>query len=184
MKKYNLLTIITGILILLSVIAFTSAMSVSLPYMENKQLNLTLGETKDLQIVLQNGGAAEAINVKVTIKQGSEIIRLTDASDIYQITPGAQVPVNFVVTAPAGIDFGATYPIVLEFSEASANTETLSFGTGIQQSFTVLMAKTPAEIAKDEKAKQLKHNLILVGAILLVLIVLILIIIQVKKNKR
>jgi hypothetical protein len=184
MRKHNLINIIAGIFIVVSIMAFTSAMSVSLPYMENKHLNLTLGETKDLQVVLQNGGATEPINVKVTIKEGSQVIRLTDPSDIYEITPGAQVPVNFVVTAPAGIDFGATYPIVLEFSEASANTETLSFGTGIQQSFTVLMAKTPAEIAKDEKAKQLKHNLILVGTILLILIVLILIIIQVKKNKR
>ena len=184
MKKYNLINIIAGILIVVSIISFTSAMSVSLPYMENKQLNLTLGETKDLQIILQNGGATEPINVKVTIAQGSEVIRLADASDIYTISPGDKVPVNLIVTAPQGTDFGAKYPVVMEFNEASLNQNTISIGAGIEQSFNVVIAKTPAEIARDEKAKRLKNNLILLGAILLVLIVLILIIIKVKKNKR
>ena len=184
MKKYNLVSISAMLLLVLSLISFASALSVSLPYMENKQLNLTLGETKDLQIILQNGGATDPINVKVTINQGSEVIKLADASDIYLVTPGDKVPVNFVVTAPEGVDFGKEYSVTIEFSEASSNKETLSFGTGIEQNFKVLLAKTPAEIAKDEKAKKLKNNLILIGAILLVLIVLILIIIQVKKNKR
>lgn len=182
MKKNNL-TIIIGILLVLSLASFASAISVSKPYMENNQLNLTLGQTKDLEFVLQNGGGAtEPINVKVRIVEGSELIRITDESDIYLVAPGALVPVHFQIIVPEGTEFGESYPILIEFLEANLNENTLSIGMGIDQSFNVFLAKTPAEIEKERKSK---NNMILLGVILLVLIVLILIIITlVKKKKR
>jgi hypothetical protein len=183
MKKYNLI-IIVGILLVLSLVSFTSAISVSKPYMENNQLNLSIGEIKNLEFVLQNGGGAtEPINVKVKVTQGSELIRITDESDVYLVSPGALVPVHFQIIIPEEAEFGENHPILIEFLEANLNQDTLSIGTGIDQSFNIFLAKTPAEIAKDEKDKKLKNNLILVIACVLVLIVLILIILKVKKKK-
>jgi hypothetical protein len=179
MKKYNLMNMGAMILLVLSLISFTSALSVSRDYLENNQLNMTLGETRNVQFVLQNGGATEPINVKVSILEGSELIKLVDASNIYLINPGTQVPVNFQVSVPEGVDFGQTYQIRIEFDEASLNQDAVSIGTGIEQGFKVFLAKTPAELKKDKQMK----NLILIIGILLILIILVLIIIKVKKNR-
>jgi hypothetical protein len=182
MKKNNIINISAIFLLIVSLISFSSAISVSRPYMENNQLNLTLGETKDLEFVLQNGGGAtEPINVKVRVVEGIELIKITDASDIYLVAPGALVPVHFQISVPEGVKFGETYPILIEFLEANLNENTLSIGTGIDQSFNVFLTKTYEELEQERKSK----NMVLLGIILLALIILISIIITlVKKRKK
>jgi len=182
MKENNLIKISTFFVLALAIISLTSAFSVSRDYLENNQMNMTVGETKPIQFVLQNGGSTEPINVQVKILNGSEIIKITDASDVYLVNPGDKIPVNFLVNISEEANFGEVYKITIEFNEASLNQNTLSIGTGIEQSFNVFLAKTSFELERDKKRKNMQINALIIG-ILFILIILILIIIKVKKRK-
>ena len=179
MKKNNIKTTLAITLLVVSMISFASAFSVSKPYMPINQLNMTLGESKIIELVLQNGGATDPINVRVRVTEGSEIISLI-GEDVYLVNPGDKVPVNFQLSIPETADWGSEYTIKIGFSESPANQEALSFGTEIEQSFNVKIQKTPQQVERD---KRLKNILLIVGICVLILLVLIIIVVYVKKKK-
>jgi uncharacterized membrane protein len=168
-------------LLLILGISFVSAFSVSAPYMENKELNLTLGSTiTDLQYVLQNGGGAtEDINVKVAILNGSDIATITDSSDTYKVSPGQQIPVNLRITLPADVQAGNTYDIRLSFvTVAAGQSGEFGFGTGQQQNFKVVVIK-PTPLSTNNGIKTFLYIII---AVLAVLIIIVLVLIK-RKNR-
>ena len=80
MKKNKNKIFEVGMIAILLFISFTSAFSVSAPYMENKELIIPIGEeTKNLEFVLQNGGGTESINIRARIIEGTEIAEITTA---------------------------------------------------------------------------------------------------------
>lgn len=175
---FSLFTIITGI-------SFISAFSVSSPYMENKQLNISLKSgITDLQFVLQNGGGAtEDITIKVNILKGSEVMSLMDEDEFYLVSPGDKVPVNLRITLPEKAKEGDSYDIVLSFMEATqGQSGEFGFGTAQEHRFKIILIK---EITERERwIKQVAVYLIV--GILLVLIIIsdTLIKRKKKKNKR
>lgn len=180
MKKNNLTTIFVSMFFLLSVISFTSAVAIGGPPMENKQLVLFSGESRNLEFTIQNGGGAtEAVNVKVNVIEGSDIIKLVEEENIYLVSPGDMVPIGFLVTAPNGVA-GSKYEIVIEFSEASANQDALSFGTGINQEFEVVLAEQPEE---TEKNKELKGWVLMLWIGIFILLIIIVLVVILRKRK-
>jgi hypothetical protein len=170
-------------LILVLGISFVSAFSVSAPYMENKELNLSVDSTTtDLQFVLQNGGGAtEDINVKVLILEGSEILSIVDSSDLYKVSPGDKIPVNMKITLPADVKAGNTYNVKLSFTTvAEGQSGEFGFGTGQQQNFKVVVIK---EQPTEKELQQKKLFLYIIITVLLILIIIVLILIK-RKNRK
>jgi len=159
------------IMTLIFFISFTSAFSVSAPYMENKELVLPLGENiKSLEFVLQNSGAPENINVRARILEGSEIINITDASNIYTVIPGDKVPVHFEINVPEESQIGDAYLIRLGFStEKESQSGAFGFGTEIEQKFNVTIGEKIQPPAGETSNNSLYIILGLVLAIILII---------------
>lgn len=181
MKKNKLIIIFVSMFFLLSVISITSAVAIGGPPMENKQLVLFSGESRNLEFTIQNGGGAtEAVNVKVNVTEGSEIIKLVEEKNIYLVSPGDMVPIGFLVTAPNGAT-GSKYKIIIEFSEASANQDALSFGTGINQEFEVVLAEP---IEKIKENKELKGWVLMLWIGIFILLIIIALLVLRKRKTR
>lgn len=169
---------IVGILLILFIgIGFVSAISVSTPYMENKELKLFPGEIKDLTFVLQNSAATENINVRVNVLEGSEILTLTDETNIYEIIPGDKVPVNMEIKIPEEFEIGEKYHIKMEFAtQTEEQSGTFGFGVGIQQNFDVIIG--------EEIKEKLEINPGLMVLIIIILIILFRVLLKKKKGKK
>ena len=177
-KNQNIRRFISLAVLIVFGISFISAFSISAPYMENKELKMSPGEIKDLEFVLQNGGATEEINVKVTILDGSDIIRLIDGNDIYPVTPGEKVSVNMKITMPEDAKTSQNYSVKIGFKEVtSEGGSNFGFGTEIEQNFNVVI------LGKENKINN-KLILYLAIGILLILIILVILIIKRKNRKK
>jgi len=173
----------------LLLISLVSAFSVSAPYMEKnaegvRELRLLPGDVKSLEFVLQNGGGAENIGAKASIREGSEILERTDAIEIYTVVPGEQTKVNFKVTIPDTAQLGDTFNVVIGFSTASESEEgTFAFGSAIEQKFNVLLAEEPKEVVQEEEVASSKNNWIYVLIIAIILAGLAIFIVKKRKNQ-
>lgn len=180
-KNHNKIYISLVMLLLLG-ISFVSAFSVSAPYMENKELQLSEdSKITDLEFVLQNGGGAtENVSIRVNILDGSEIVSLLGDSNIYIVVPGEKVPVNLRITLPEDVIQGEIYNVRLEFVTVSAGQSgEFGIGTGQEQDFRVL-------IEKEEKSGYIsifnipikKTVLYLIAGILLVCLIIVILLIK------
>ena len=170
--------------ILIFSISFVSAFAVSAPYMENKELYLTLGsEPTDLQFVLQNGGGAtESVKIKTTIIAGEEIISITDEEQIYLVNPGEKVPVHLRITIPESAKAGDSYAVILSFSTVTVtNTGEFGFGTGQEQRFT---AKIISEPQPEGKQSKVGNSMIYLGISIILLLIVTISILSKRKVKK
>jgi len=181
--KINKLTarLSLSLIIIIFLSAIISALAVSMPYMENKQLKMLPGESRDFKFVLQSGEGRD-INVRTDITKGSEIINFVDSENIYLVKEGDKVTVNTKITIPEESAIGESYNIELTF-ETSPVQESgqFAFGSSIKQTFEVVVVKALAEEPKEQKlleTNQLAIYLIIVIAIILIIIYLV------KKKKK
>ena len=184
-KKRSVGLGIFGIGFILFFIAFVSAFSVGMPYMENKQLYLFPGEIRDLEFVLQNSGGTEDINARATIIEGSEIIEITDTSNVYVVIPGKQTKVNFRVTIPEDAQIGDSYHIKLGFA-AEAGAGSFAFGSEIEQNFDVIIGEKAVPVVEQEEEEEgiLLKSLWVYGIIILVLIAIIIIFFVIRRKNK
>jgi|GEM_PF-3078535 len=175
---------LTFIITLILGISFVSAFSVSAPYMENKELYLTLGsEPTDLEFVLQNGGGAtESVTIRTMILTGEEIISITDEEQTYVVNPGEKVPVSLRASIPEGAKAGDSYAVRLSFATATqTNSGEFGFGTGQEQRFTAKIISEP--ILEDEKSKT-GNSIIYLGISILLLLIVTISILSKRKVKK
>ena len=88
----------SGFVLLLGVmlmIGSVSALSVSVPYMEEidgvRTYQAYENNAEDFEIVLQNGGGTDPINVVVDVTTGSDVLQLMDENNIFLVVPGQKV---------------------------------------------------------------------------------------------
>jgi uncharacterized membrane protein len=170
---------ITGIFISLAVlvlfgVSFVSAFSVSSPYMENNTLNILLdSKTTNLEFVLQNGGGAtEDINVKVNILDGEDIISIIDEDNIYSVSPGDKVPVNFRIVLPEEVESGNVYNIRLEFiTVTSGQSGEFKLGTGQEQSFKVLVGEESLKKKTNSPWIYITLGILIIALVIAILLV-------------
>lgn len=191
--KTNKTKITIGILIgaiLLS--SCTLAFSVSMPYMENKELYLLPGEGSDIVFVLQTGGEAEDTTIKASVLDGLAVMQITDEKNEYLIHAGEQVKVNTQVKIPSNVKIGDAYPVRLSFTTVTATgAGTFGLGSSIEQKFDVVVGERPPEEKAEEitgegKASQelgkVNASIYLVfGVIALIIIVAVILVIRKKK---
>lgn len=158
-------------------ISFASAFSVSTPYMENKELGLFPGESKDLTFTLQNSAATENINIRVQILEGNNLATITDQSNVYEIVPGEKVPVHVEINIPEDFEIGGRHPIKVEFStQTEEEGGVFGFGTGIEQNFDIVIG--------EEIKEKLKIDSGLIASIIILLAILFIFLSKRKKKKK
>lgn len=175
---------LTMLITLILGVSFVSAFAVSAPYMEDKQLYLTLGsEPTDLEFVLQNGGGAtESVTIRTTILAGEEIISIADEQQTYIVNPGEKVPVKLRVTIPEGAKAGDSYAVILSFSTVKATgSGEFGFGTGQEQRFT---AKIISEPELSTENKKTNSPIIYLGISILLLLIVTISILSKRKVKK
>lgn len=148
MKNKTILVFISVFLILF-LTAFASAWGVSSSYWdkganEPSPLAIYSGETKTVDLNIQNMVGNEDIVVKAEIKKGLEIASLE--KDTYSVKLGTSETAPLKITAPSAI---GTYKVEVEFKTiTSGGTGGVAMGTGYTVSFDVVVSEKPEEKPK------------------------------------
>ena len=179
-SKILLICSLFALLLIIFSTSLISAFSVSAPYMENKEWKLFPGASEDLKFVLQNGGATEAANIKVTVNEGGNVLKLPDPDKIYTVPVGERTEVVLKANIPQNATIGETYKIVVGFSTAVPSAQGgFSFGSTIDQPFTIVIGEKPAPSPAETEKKQESPNTELVKTWLPYIIAIAIIIIAV-----
>lgn len=165
-------------------ISFVSAFSVSMPYMEDKKMHILPGEIRDLEFVLQNGGATDNVNAGVRIIEGSQIIKVTGTEDSYLVIPGKQTPVNLRVEIPGDAQIGDSYHVKLAFSTIESNTGSFAFGSEIEQNFDVIIGEKAVRVIEPEEEEVSLKGFLSYGILIIVLIVVLIVFFVIRKRKK
>ncbi len=142
--KNKIILAFASIFLVLVLTVFVSAWGVSSPYWdkgasEPSSLDIYLGETKTVDLNIQNMAGNEDIVVKAEIKKGAEIASLE--KDTYSIKLGTSENALLKITAPLTI---GTYKVEVEFKTiTSGGTGGVAMGTGYTISFDVMVSEKP-----------------------------------------
>ncbi|MFQ5531850.1 MAG: hypothetical protein ACE5ES_04505 [Candidatus Nanoarchaeia archaeon] len=169
----NQIIILIGMILILT--SLVSAFGVSTPYWEGFPLTMDKGETKVVNLNLQNMVGEEDVSVKAELISGSEIAKLKkDEFEVKIGTHDTMAPLEIKI--PKESPEGATNKIVVEFKTLAKEEEgVVAVGTGMTISFDVI---TSGKVAKAN----VPWTLITVIAIILVLIVIITLLIKRRKK--
>ena len=155
--KNKIISIIIG-LILISTI---SGFGISSPYWEGNPLTMKPGETKIIDLNLQNMVGDEDVTVKAEIIQGEDIVYLKqDTFFIKAQTSNTLVPLE--ITIPNSIK-DSDKSIKIDFKRVSSEAQGVTIGTGMSIYFDIVINK--------EQNKKINLLLIIgIGAVLLLVI--------------
>lgn len=163
-KKYLEIGILVGMLILIS--SSVSAFAVSSAYWKENPIIISPGETKDIQLTLQNMAGTGDLNARGVITEGSEIAQITDADNIYLVPLGGKTPVNIQLSIPEDEEeLEEEYILRISFTTLSTDAGGFGFGTGVERMFPVIIAKEP----EPKMASWIIY--LVVGALIIVLII-------------
>ena len=137
MKK---LIIICIFLILLT--SYVSAFAITSFYYEGYPLILNPGETKNIQLLLQNEKTSNPVTIEAKLAGESDIAELTGKT-IFSLKSGEiDVPVNVRISIPETAKIGDEYAVGMTFTTTTkAKTEMLGIGTKITKSFPIVIGK-------------------------------------------
>ncbi|MFH1290292.1 MAG: NEW3 domain-containing protein [Nanoarchaeota archaeon] len=172
-----------GILIVATILlsSYTSAFAVSSAYWEENPLILGAGETRDIELTLQNLASSEDVHVKATISAGSEVIELIDVSDEYTVPAGEKTTVNLRVTLPENAEAGDVYNVEVKFTTiAGSESGEFSLGSSIGENFNIVVRSDTADSGEDSQEGEISEGLI----VILVIIAIIIIWLLVKKKTK
>jgi hypothetical protein len=143
--------IVMGILILLVItlilsLSLITAAGVGRPYWNDNPLKLAPGESKIVQLTLQNTGP-ENMTFKATIT--SDIAILDDKNDEYFVPSGEiDKQVNIKVEVPEDAEIGTIYRIISSFTQISSGEGGMIMMAG---AFTI---NFPVEVVGEEESEQ------------------------------
>ena len=106
------------LILILLIIPFVSAFGVNSQYWDTNPLVMYPGETREIQLTLQNMVGEKDMSLQAEISEGKEIASLTDKSNTYLVPFGKKdVPVNIKVIIPSDAKIGDKKEIMLLFKE-------------------------------------------------------------------
>ena len=190
-EKINFRAEILAVVFVILLCGYASAFAISSFYWRENPLNLTIGETKDIQFTLQNNIGGEDLNIRARIIKGSEIAKISDASNEYLLSFGGVQPVVHVeVSIPNDAKIGDVYTLEIIFDTVKKGTSGgLGFGASISRGFKVNVVekpKPPEEVVLPEKKPLLQtiYLVIILVVILAIIIVTIALFNLLKKKKQ
>jgi len=152
-----------------------SAFGVSADYWEGNPLSLGRGESKVVNLNLQNNIGSEDVTVQVTLKQGSDIASIS--KDTYFVAFQTSVPVPVTISLPSDAIVGDLKKVLIEVKTiTSGDSGMVAIGTGYNWAFDVQV--------KEPEKKSLDYILWLWVLVLLIAIVLVSMLVRGKKSRR
>lgn len=138
--------------IVLICISNVAAFAVASFYWSGNPIKLIPGETRNFSIILYAGNSD--LKVKADVTGGSDVLKITDSSNIYSIPTMEKGKVNLEAIAPEDAKPGTVYNIRIEFSEVKdSEAGEFGFGTAIGQSFSIIVIpENPAGIINNSSA--------------------------------
>ena len=180
--KIKFLGLILGVLFILiaGTLQNANAFGVSSPYWQGNPVIMYPGETKIVNLNLQNNIGEDDVFVKVSILEGQDIARVE--KELYTVkakTIDTYVPVKVYV--PKDAQISGTYPVKVEFrTVAGEGAGMVTFGTGMKVSFDVQIVEVPQAV----KEKQQTTIWIIIGVVILVLLIIIFWLLRRKPSQR
>lgn len=176
----------TRVLILLATLILSlsliTAAGVARPYWDDNPLRLAPGESKIVQLTLQNTDP-EDMTFKATIT--SDIATLDDRSDEYFVPSGEiDKPVNIKVEIPEDAETGTIYKIISSFKQISSGEGGMIRMAG---AFTI---DFPVEVVGEEESEiygepqGIPMNTIFIIAFVIIIIAIIIYVIKKKDKER
>lgn len=152
--KNKILLIISAFLLVLGLISFTSAFGISVGYWDiepARPLQLAPGETKIVNINLQNNLDENDVNVKAKMILGKEIASFEDKTyTIKGKTSDMMIPLR--VEMPKDAQPGEKIKIVVEFISVTGHEGgMITMGTGMGISFDALVTGEPVQESPIDK---------------------------------
>lgn len=182
MNKFNInkLKMIVCAIVLLSIINVATAFGVTAPYWDAKPLTMHPGETRDIQLTLQNMVGNKDITFKANIEEGLGIAQLTDKNPEYQVPFGVKdVAVNVRITIPADAEAG-TQQVGVSFNqitEPSGETGKLvQLGGGVKGIIPVVIEVPNSGLLSGAAIfDSFSSSTMIFGAVLFIIIALIIV---------
>lgn len=152
------------VLVFAILVSYANAFGVSSPYWEERPLTMYIGETKTVDLNLQNVVGDEAVTVNIELKDGEEVATLSE--DTYTVAAGtSDTMVPLVITIPEDAVIGDTYTVSVDFKSVAEGEEgAIALGTGSTTTFDVIVS----EKAKSGFGFNMYHGIILIAIILII----------------
>lgn len=153
------LKIIVYVMLLALIANFANAFGITSFYWEpDRPLSLLPGETRNVELQLQNMVGNEDITVSAEVLSGSEIAVITDPSNIYKVPAGHKdVYINLKVTMPENYKPGQKTTVTVSIKDvAEGEGGMMDFGTAVTTSFPVIQGQSSValEIQKSPAEKK------------------------------
>ena len=133
MSKKLLILSATFVFLLASVFAF----GVSSPYWEGNDLMMAAGETRVVNLNLQNMVGDKDVFVVVEVNKGSDIASISKNSYNVPIQTTLDLPVT--ISIPRDVEQGTNYEVGVYVKLAGDADGMVALGTGMQTSFKVIV---------------------------------------------
>lgn len=167
----NILLSLTIIILLISLI---SAFGISSPYWEENPLTIKKGETKIINLNLQNIVGEKDITVKADIIEGAEIVSLKEDTFIVKAgTSDTIIPLEITVPQDAKQE---NQTIKIDFKTIQDNSKGIVIGTGMGVAFDVIAIQ-------EIKGKVNKKTSIALGTVIVILAIIFWFIINSRKKR-
>ena len=160
-----------------------NAVGVNSEFYDGNPLSMKAGETRYIQLELQNMVGNEDIYLKGVITQGTEFVTITDKDTLYFIPFGRKdIKVNLKVTIPENTAHG-TYKFIASFVTATPGetTGTIRVGTGIDKVVPIRVNAPPQPVTGKALNPLANNNLTIVFIIAIIAIIVFLVL---KKKKK
>jgi len=139
----------------LSLLSIISAFGISSPYWEGNPLKIEKGETKIINLNIQNMVGEEDITIKAEIIQGKEIASLQqDTFFIKAGTSNTTIPLKVTISEKAEQE---NQTIKIDFKKISEDSKGIVIGTGMSVYFDVITSN------EDSKTNNSFLKIILIG---------------------
>ena len=178
LSKIKNLIFVSILLIIFSLNVNAFAVTVPPWASSSQQIQMYLGETKDIEMQLQNMMDDYDITAVANITNGSEIASLTDSSNEYLVPQGAtDVKANLRISIPETASTGSNYTIDVTFQKTGGpGGEGVQLQGSVTQRFNILVAEQPAPEPISEETTQEQVPLKTVISLILILIIVIVVI--------
>jgi len=185
MIKKNYFLIVTSLSLVFAIflIGFAGAFGVSSPVWKDNPLIIFPGETKIIDLALQNMVGNENVTVRPTITKGLEIASTPNKDYLVELgTKDTEVPIT--ISIPLGVPVDSSYVVTVAFKTVVLGEGGgVSIGTDIDTTFDVLVVQAPPPEPSE--------RLLILLLIIVIVVILILIFIfwifrrrKVKKKRR
>ncbi len=169
-------------MLLILSISFTSAFGVTAPYWDDHPLEISAGQSTNVQLELQNMVGDRNLTVQGSVVQGGNIVSITDKDAKYSVPFGSKVKVNTKVSIPNDAKVGEVYTVGLSFTTLADPSQGLGLGSSIDKYYPIkVIEKAPVQ---QKSSVKVSSNMIYIVAGIIILLIIIFLLFKRKNKKR